>query len=309
MDNVKKHIFLYLSILFFIFYLVYILNDYKSRAFLKSDKEIIYYQKKRIDSFLLTHKKIDVLILGGSNASLGISAEILSKKSNKIFYNLTLFAEGFNNDNYIKYLKLTTPDSIKNKVQLIVYSSNIFFSEKGRFDNKNAHLHGDEKPFTIMPELSIFSWLNKKYILKLKNIYDNLPPYSNVEYGDYAFGNYPNNFNPSDNKFINPPLDFIVDEILFKKKEFACLYPNAIFVAVAPTIYNKSTNVQSKYTLAVAHELEKKGINFIAQPPRSNSQEKIWLDNRHLNETGRIIRTKELYEMLDIKFNLSNLIK
>jgi len=309
MDNVKKHIYLYLSVLFFIFYLVYVLKEFKSYPIIKSDNEIINYQKKKIDTFILKNKKIDVVILGGSNASMGISAESLSKKSNKIFYNLTIFSEGFSNNNYISYLKLTTPDSIRNKVQLIVYSSIKFFSEQGSVDNIKAHLYGEEKPFTIMPNISIISWLNIKYRLKIKNIINNYPPYGNLEYGDYVFGNYPDNFIPSNSKFIHPSLGDIVAEIIFKKKEFINLYPNAIFVAIAPTIFNKNPNVQSEYTLTLAHELEKKGVNFIAQPPHSNSQEKIWLDERHLNDIGRNNNTNELYEMLDLKFNLSNLIK
>ena len=82
MDNVKKHIYTYLSVLLLIFYLLYMWNIMVNKI---PDEYVINYKKNKIDHFLSKYKKIDVLIIGGSNALFGISAQLLSKKSNKIF--------------------------------------------------------------------------------------------------------------------------------------------------------------------------------------------------------------------------------
>ena len=121
MGNVKKHIYRYMSLLFLIFYLMYVfLYNTKDKQL---EESIINTKKKYIEQFLIKNKRIDAVIIGGSNAVYGISAEDLSKYSKKYFYNFSISDEMTYHSNYMKYLKLTTPDSVRKKIRLVVYSS------------------------------------------------------------------------------------------------------------------------------------------------------------------------------------------
>ena len=120
MGNVKKHIYTYMSIVFLICYLMYLFLDISNTM----TTELFLNRKKNdIELFLIQNKRIDAIIVGGSQAELGISAEYLTKLSNKYFYNFSVSSEMNNHVTYMKYLKLTTPDSIRKKVRLIVYST------------------------------------------------------------------------------------------------------------------------------------------------------------------------------------------
>ena len=306
MDNVKKHIYIYLSVLFFIFFLLYLWFAMVNKI---PDEYVINYKKNKIDHFLSKYKKIDVLIIGGSNALFGISAQMLSKKSNKIFYNLSLFREGINHKNYTNYLTLTTPDSTRKKIRLVLYSTLSIYTDLRSNDlvnEKKVSLFGQGELFQMIPEISIISWLNKKY--RLKNETDSIPPFATLEYGGYRHKKHID-FIDKNSKFKRPKLKTIVEGLVYKKNEFSQIYPNAKFIVIAPPIFNENSNEQNTYILELTRELEKRDINFIAQPPHRNSHELIWHDNEHLNELGRKIYTEELYKILLIKFNLSDILK
>jgi len=272
------------------------------------DEYVINYKKNKIDHFLSKYKKIDVLIIGGSNALFGISAQMLSKKSNKIFYNLSLFGEGNNHKNYINYLKLTTPDSTRKKIRLVIYSTLSTYEDLNSndlVDEKKVSLLGQSEHFKLIPEISIMSWLNVKY--RLKDETDSIPPFSTLEYGGYRHKKHIDIIDINA-KFKRPKLKTMVERLVLKKNEFSHIYPNAKFIVMAPPIFNETPNDQNTYILELTRELEKRGVDFIARPPHGNRHELIWHDNQHLNELGRKNNTEELYKILLIKFNLSNIL-
>mgnify|MGYP000037964838 CR=1 FL=1 len=117
------------------------------------EEVIINNEKNNIRLFLIKNKRIDAIIVGGSQAELGISAEYLTKLSNKYFYNFSVSSEMNNHVTYMKYLKLTTPDSIRKKVRLIVYSTIKLYSG-------NINIIGSQKVIKIIPSVSILSRLH-----------------------------------------------------------------------------------------------------------------------------------------------------
>jgi hypothetical protein len=260
-----------------------------------SEEIIINSKKNNIELFLIKNKRIDAIIVGGSNAVFGISAEDLSKYSNKYFYNFSMYSEMNDDVTYMKFLKLTTPDSIRKKVRLVVYSSIQLFSEKMFEKFENTNITRSQKVIKIIPEISIISWIKIKYksgdTNYLKNYFE--------KNGDLA--NYPEDDYLNDFEFKDLPLSYMIKYIVFKKKQLSLLYPNAKIVVIAPPFYNKTPNYQNNYFLKLSQELEKRNIYFIAEQVSSNKQ--IWKDNIHLNKFGRKIRSKELYNMLDNKLN------
>ena len=289
MGNVKKLIYTYISIVFLICYLIYMFVDNREYA----EEFIVNNEKNNIELFLIKNKRIDAIIIGGSNAFFGISAEDLSKYSNKYFYNLSYNSEMKHHANYFKYLKLTTADSIRKKVRLVVYSSINLYSKNIFETLEDANILRRQK-INIIPTVSIISWLNIKYRL------------GSSDYVKYTHHGDFENFTPShsyvnDFEFKHSPLSQMIEFIVFKKKQLSLLYPNAKIVVTAPPFYSKTPNYQNNYILKLSQELEKRDIYFIAEQANSNKQ--IWHDNIHLDKVGRKIRSKELYNMLDAKLN------
>jgi len=291
MGNVKKHIYTYMSIVFLICYLIYTFFDNSGI----SEEVIINNEKNNIELFLKKNKKIDAIILGGSNSLQGISAENLSKYSNKYFYNLSFNNEMTHHSNYMKYLKLTTADSIRKKVRLVVYSSISLYSENIFEVLENINVTGRQKVMNVIPTISIISWLNTKYRLSVSDYV------KYIHHGDFENNiSYPYYLN--DFEFKHSPLSYMIKYIVFKKKQLSLLYPNAKIIITAPPFYNKITNYQNNYILKLSQELEKRDIYFIAEKASRNKQ--IWKENNiHLNKFGREIRTKKLYNMIDTKLN------
>jgi hypothetical protein len=258
-----------------------------------SEELTINNEKKNIELFLIKNKKIDAIIIGGSNAFQGISAEDFSRYSNKYFYNLSFNNEMVQHSNYMKYLKLIISDSLRKKVRLVVYSSIKLYSENIFEVLENINITRTQKVINFIPSISIISWLNINYRLS-KSDYKKY-----THHGDFEHNKYPSNL--IDFEFKHSPLSQVIEFIVFKKKELSLLYPNAKIIVIAPPFYNKKLNYQNRYILKLSQELEKRDIYFIAEQPNSNKQ--IWNDNIHLNKIGREIRTKELYNMIDIKLN------
>lgn len=285
MGNVKKHIYTYMSIIFLICYLIFIffINSMTTELYINR-------KKKEIEAFLIQNKRIDAIIVGGSNALHGISAEDLSKYSNKYFYNFSIGSEMNDHFTYMKYLNLTTPDSIRKKVRLVVYSSIQLYSDKISEEIEKLNIASSKKVIKIIPSISIISWLNIKYRSEDLNY---------LEHGDLK--NYLTDARLDDFEFKHPPLSKMVEFIVFKKKQLSLLYPNAKILVTAPPFYNKTPNYQNNYILKLSQELEKRDIYFIAAQANSNKQ--IWFDKAHLNKFGRKIRSKELYNMIDSKLN------
>ena len=290
MGNVKKHIYTYMSIVFLICYLMYIFFDTSEN----SEELIINNEKNNIDLFLIKNKRIDAIIIGGSNSFQGISAEDLSKYSNKYFYNLSFNSEMMHHTNYMKYLKLTTADSIRKKVRLVVYSTISLYSENIFEVLEDINIVRSQKVINIIPTISIISRLNIKYRLS-RSDFEKYTHHGDFE-NNTSSPSYLNDF-----VFNHSPLSQMIEYIVFKKKQLSILYPNAKIVVTAPPFYNKTPNYQNNYIIKLSQELEKRDIYFIAEQANSNKQ--IWEDNIHLNKIGRKIRSKELYNMIDIKLN------
>ena len=285
MGNVKKHIYTYMSIVFLICYLMYLLWDILNTI---SPEFIINSKKNDIELFIKKNKRIDAIIVGGSNAVYGISAEDLSKYSNKYFYNFSINNEMIAHVTYMKYLKLTTADSIRKKVRLVVYSSILLYSDKISKEIERINITRSPKVIKIIPSISLISRLNSKYRLEVPN-----------KHGDWVY--YLGDAYLNDFEFKHSPLSQMIEFIVFKKEQLSLLYPNAKIVVTAPPFYNKKPNYQNNYILKLSQELEKRDIYFIAEQANSNKQ--IWYDKGHLNKFGRKIRSKDLYNILDAKLN------
>jgi hypothetical protein len=241
--------------------------------------------KGKISIYIKKNKHIDGIIYGGSNAAFGISAEILSNFSKKNFYNLSLINEGIEQINFYDYLNESLDDSIKNNINVVLFSTIGFYQKKPIDRNKKEN-------YSLLPKQSIISYFINNIIYS-----NNSYPYNCTAFGDYIHSNVKQRYNKT--AFLHPNIRTMIVAILKEKKYLKEIFPNSKFIILIPPIYNlQQYKEQEIYMRMLTSELDKSHVSYIVENP-INDYAKNWFDDRHLNENGRQIRTKNLYSKLE----------
>lgn len=282
MGNVKQKmipLFYLIPIIVFIYYRLY------EETYIGN--KVIEFTKNKVVAFLKKNNEIDGIIYGGSNAALGISAEQLSIYTRKKFYNLSLISEGEGQVDLHNYLNATIPYSVKNKMEVILYSS--------------IHIYDNSIPekkliTSILPSRRLLPTLIDFFELRKNYLY----PFDSTPYGDYIFYTNPTVKTPN-TKLSLPTITQSVNKIKSEKQAVNRIFPNAKFIVLFPPIYT-STNrtVLENYLKELSKELTNNQISFVHVPLLRNINQ-FRIDNRHLNSNGRIIHTKQLFDALNQK--------
>jgi hypothetical protein len=293
MVNVKNKYIPYLYSLFIIIYVGFLVIDHNY------SEEIKNYELKleldNINKFIDKHKKIDAIILGGSNSAQGLSAQLLSEITNKKFYNLSLAYEGRNRFDYYNLIVNKTANIDRNNVRLIIYSTLRFFIND-EIEN-NIYNFSKTNNLKFFPERKVISIIKLNVLSFINNYIPERKVFDKLEHGDKKIQD---SFNSDLNSFkfnTNMPFKLIIDDILLTKKAYTKLFPNAIFVLVTPTIYNENPEFQNNFSLKLANYCQNNSINLITQHPITDFKP-IWRNETHLNLKGRQMRTNNLHEIL-----------
>tara|TARA_B110000003_G_C16613846_1_gene520531 strand:+ start:267 stop:1163 length:897 start_codon:yes stop_codon:yes gene_type:complete len=298
MVNDKNNHFIYLYILLLAAYVLYVTNE---NVFNETEKnQWIYSGQEDLQKFILKHKSIDAIIIGGSNSAAGISAELLSKLTNKNFYNLSESSEGLSDSDYLNTITLKTSNLDRKNIRIIIYSTIKFFSND---ENRINNIVLNKQKIKFLPRRSIASIIKQKLMHSFKNYFPN-----NEEYGDRKITNYYDKYKTTYVFNKSLPINIFVENLKKLKKNYQKLFPNSIFIVVSPTIYNKDPEFQNNFVNELSKELLKNEIKFIPQPPISSFYP-IWKDPIHLNLEGREIRTNELYKLIQNNYDFNNLFK
>lgn len=298
MVNDKNNHFIYLYILLLAAYVLYVTNE---NVFNETEKnQWIYSGQEDLQKFILKHKSIDAIIIGGSNSAAGISAELLSKLTNKNFYNLSESSEGLSDSDYLNTITLKTSNLDRKNIRIIIYSTIKFFSND---ENRINNIVLNKQKIKFLPRRSIASIIKQKLMHSFKNYFPN-----NEEYGDRKITNYYDKYKTTYVFNKSLPINIFVENLKELKKNYQKLFPNSIFIVVSPTIYNKDPEFQNNFVNELSKELLKNEIKFIPQPPISSFYP-IWKDPIHLNLEGREIRTNELYKLIQNNYDFNNLFK
>ena len=308
MVNVKKKFIMYSYIILTIIHFSYVFNEHR---FNEVDQEIeIKHEQNNINKFILKHKSIDAIIIGGSNSAVGLSAKLLSEITNKNFYNLSQSSEGDNSTNYYKTVISKTSSLDKKKVRLILYST-LKYLNSDETEFKEYYNSTKKNKIKLIPKINILGRFISAGTINsiLTNFNKNsISPKMNND-KKYGEGSFKTHFNINlksfeFNKSIS--LDLVIKSLIDIKRKYNKSFPNAKFVVVTPLIYNKNPEFQNVFISKLSCELEKNEIEFISQPPVTSIQP-IWTDAIHLNHEGRKLRTNELYKLLRNKYNLKSL--
>ena len=297
MDNVNKIILWIILPFLFLLYFSYLIFDYYQSSN-NGAPEIVNQHKNNT----LHNSNINSVILGGSNAFFGLSAEMLTKESGDNWLNLSIINEGYSDKNYWKFINNTLSKEQRLSVKTVVYSSIVPFQTQINFQNRfDSSIQIDGSfGFDILPKMSLAAYL-KKHVVNNENNENKFPiPNS---FGDFDFDkfkctlpdekdNYPADI---DNKELSIWLKNQLNELkqYFPKSTIYFIFPSQFYNKdYDKNKIKKLSKFTDKYIDKYNKDYESKFI-FINQPEIPNKN-LICDDFHHPNKAGRIWRTNNL---------------
>ncbi len=244
---------------------------------------------------------INCLILGGSNASFGLSAEQMSKDDKLNCYNLSLLNEGYSDESYFAFVK-SMPINRK-KIDYVFYSTaytladDKVLSERLKNNNENIGIEGDSR----------FQLFGVSLASRLSNLLEGKPfsaahhQYPNPkERGDFNFELYENcdaesiKSNWTSATKQDELKDWIKANILFIKN----LFRNADVYLVLPSMLAKNFDLAEFADQSNNLEAEANSLSYIYIEQSMFSNIAFLCDGPlHANAIGRKLRTSELLEL------------
>ena len=237
---------------------------------------------------------IDILIVGGSNAFYGLSAEQMTKEIDMNVYNLSLAHEGYSLSNYVNYLDSTVQN--KDQIHLILISSLKYFD-----------FYIEEEPNKNLYGISTITFYPKKSFLK--RIYeffrenDEINKLKFNKYGDLMFEHLNCEYKALETQ--QTEISFLshqyIDEMSKKLNE---KFVNADLIFLLPPFYQNKLKY-SKNIDVLSNTSIKKG-HFLYIEEDFYSKEVMCHDNHHPNAIGRKIRTKKIIDLVKNQKILNN---
>ncbi len=245
---------------------------------------------KQIQS-LKNHTRIDGLILGGSNALFGLSAKQLSMKSGHVFMNLSLYNEGGNIDNYSRYIRTASKQLNRDEIQWIIYSTIDFYSPN--IKENAVGINGEKRGIEnfIIPNVSLLSLIFRRFDRGIAE-----PNVVIGDYGDKVF-TVPERWGFKNDTLIRPNKIAFFKKVMLINQVFKGIFPQAKIIFVIPPTLSSQVPLFRKYSSSISKDLRRMEINVVAQYFQQYDMS-FWVDNRHVNDKGRIWRTQDLYDSL-----------
>lgn len=240
---------------------------------------------------LKSHTQIEGLILGGSNALFGLSAKELSMKSGHVFINLSLYFEGGNIDNYSSYIRTASKQLNRDKIKWIIYSTIDFYFP--HIEKKDVGINGEKREIGnyFIPSVSLLSSIFRRFDRSIVE-----PTVAIGGYGDKVF-TVPEKWGFNNDTLICPNITVVFKKVMFINQVFKNLFPQARIIFVIPPTLSSQVSLFRNYASSISKDLRKKEINILAQYFQ-HYDTSCWVDNRHVNNKGRIWRTQDLYDSL-----------
>lgn len=227
------------------------------------------------------------LILGGSNAMFGISAEQLSQKTGIEFYNLALLSEGFSPENYAGFISEAATMLDQDQIDFVIWSPiEIYYP---RHPNDRLKDVTGKARLSLLPDRSLLKNIALQVMGKFHDGKDNVHKVSGT-YGDFEFRDFrcpsltvrkENSVNPA---FIGSltKIDAVIEQN----------FKNAKGLVVAPSIL-QPTVISAEGRAELANAAADLGLRFAFQSGIP-SNDLICDAAHHPNDAGRRWRTNEL---------------
>ena len=254
--------------------------------------DIIEQHKTNLRNLQDNKIKITGLILGGSNAIFGLSAEQLSKNfEDDYFYNLALLNQAYSSNNYLLFLKEMASIIDLDSVRIILFSDLQFYLNKPQEIENNMSITG-KTSFSFFPQKSLLSYIGNISSTERRILYS----LNKKLYGDFDF----NKFNCDDifhRGSERGDIFSLIKQSTNYQKEISEIFPKAKIYFVVPTLYSENVKVYGDYLSELQTRYEKENLDLIIQTHKPDLD--IFCDTEHHpNFEGRKIRTAEIMEMI-----------
>lgn len=280
-------------------YPVYLIVDFQFQA---TNNLEIGIQKTKNFSVI----KPDSLILGGSNALYGISAQNLSEGSEFTWFNLAINNEGYSDDNYWKYIKSVVSYSKRHTIKNIVYSSArpLRMGSIDRRDNRTDRDTFGRKELYWLPNRSIASRIKEWIESEMEEIEFEIV----TNFGDLDFTTKnckPPKLLKFEREADNLTLSRWVRSQLFTMER---IFPSArIYFLIPSEYYDEHYDIEKSKTI---NKVIQQAINrynkervkraVLIDQKLFPSVEHVCEVRHHASSKGRIWRTKKLSNELTI---------
>ena len=247
-------------------------------------------------------KSIDTIggiILGGSNAKLGLSASLMSELSNLRWANLAIGNDGFSHDSYFQFLSNILTAQPRKGVAYIVYSS--AEPRKKRLLALGSRSLTGKKTFSYKPQFSMASYVKSFFSgNKLNTTETRIDGYGDLDFDSIDCTRVIKHRRSYTQALNKSELVLWSDSVLTNLSE---LFPNAKIILSVPNAFVQSTE-NDRATNYIKAVLEPRAINFATKTQRtiySRLEVAYPLANLmcndawHANSRGREWRTNKLF--------------
>jgi len=299
MANVKTKYLIKIYTIFFIIYIGYLLYDHEFQD--NQWREDFGETKvKQLETYSPT-----AILLGGSNVVYSLSAELLSKETNYSWFNLGLSSEAFNDKNYWDHVEKSLPDSKRQAIEIVVYSSLNFLRDGYLAERNSNDLDAwGNKPRSWVPNMSMAGRIRAS-IKQTKNpsAHQFTGQYSlPLAYGDFDFDKINCPYDYPDGFGIEADTLLLNDWLLTQLNSMQALFPNArIIITIPSEYYGESFNLNSYKAMLdnLSNIQNNSQIKFeIIVQPKFKHKNMTCDMRQHGNEFGRSLRTTQLIKQL-----------
>lgn len=311
MVNAKKLIFKITILLIILIYFSYLIYENKTRLD-DGRLAIINTHKKNINNDV----NITGIIIGGSNTYFSLSAEQLNDQGVIRWYNNSLLAEGYSDNNLKNNILDNFNPEQRLKIQKIIFSS--VSAYRSNFIKDRSNYQGPVEgydPIGFKPQRSMLSQLIS-YIKTGEKFKEKHYP-EPTKTGDINFDLFDCGIPPAQELiFEHDQLDVAAENLASNVITYLNIFPNARLYVALPSEYYLENKIAPRdtYNAELIKAVEKinsaKDVNYqkrtvvLAQPVYPSSQ--LICDGRHhANREGRIWRTNNLIRLMQESDNLS----
>ena len=283
--------------LFFVLYLANIFHDHKYF----NDNGVSKIIDDRLEYLQENSNKFDGLIIGGSNALWGLSAQNLSSNTEYSFYNLAMHSNGVNFKEYFNYISESIPKNSRESIKLIIWST-IFTFKEPPYNDFDRDITGRLKLPNLYPNTS---FMNRAYdYFQASNEYGFSVKKGS---GDFDFNKFRCNFDSVSKEFNLKKLlqhkqhfygdnDAFKEQVLEYKKFFQTSFPNAKVIFVIPSLFNPP-NLLPEQLKNLNDFLNFVDMHLYFQP--EINYDLLCDDWHHPNFNGRAFRSLDLSDFLN----------
>lgn len=234
------------------------------------------------------------LVMGGSAAVFGISAERLSQETQIAFYNVALIGQGFTTDNYLAFLESAMSPATRNQIDVAVVAPLRFLADVPGKEVPDRDLMGRSRSL-IVPSRSLL-WRGYQALTKDGATDLNSQPLRFAvkgPFGDFDLDSYACGGAPPVESVVYPAVDDAAHDAVGLSRAVQRLFPRADLVLVALPEFLTDPGPRQRFLDALSPLMAESRVEFL--PLRAHHKSELVCGVRyHASALGREVITQEI---------------